>query len=157
MPKPEDDRSRPEPLPVRPPTLPPDFPDGPANPSSELQPPPSDPRPICGRDACSDSTRNIATQQARLRDRIEQVLEKHPELRDLTEEIALRQDMHVQVGKGARPPSRRLDAALFDTMKARSVSTNRSSTMAAPKNSGITHDSLVSRGSGVKGPRPIGD
>ncbi len=30
----------PEPPPVRPPTLPPDFPDIPQNPSSELQPPP---------------------------------------------------------------------------------------------------------------------
>jgi len=33
---------------------------------------------------------------ASLRDRIEQVLEKHPELRE-TEEIALIQDLHVQV------------------------------------------------------------
>jgi hypothetical protein len=40
MPKPDDDRPQPEPLPVRPPTLPPDFPDIPQNPSSELQPPP---------------------------------------------------------------------------------------------------------------------
>jgi len=40
MPKPYDDRSQPEPPPVRPPTLPPDFPDIPQNPSSELQPPP---------------------------------------------------------------------------------------------------------------------
>ena len=42
MPKPDDDRLQPEPVPVRPPTLPPDFPDIPQNPSSELQPP-SDP------------------------------------------------------------------------------------------------------------------
>jgi hypothetical protein len=40
MPKPDDDRRQPEPPPVRPPTLPPDFPDIPQNPSSELQPPP---------------------------------------------------------------------------------------------------------------------
>jgi hypothetical protein len=40
MPKPDDDRPQPEPLPVRPPTLPPDFPDIPQNPRSELQPPP---------------------------------------------------------------------------------------------------------------------
>jgi hypothetical protein len=33
-----------------------------------------------------------------LRDRIGQVLEEHPELRDVTESIALRQDLHVQVG-----------------------------------------------------------
>ncbi len=39
MPKPDDD-TQPEPPPVRPPTLPPDFPDIPQNPSSELQPPP---------------------------------------------------------------------------------------------------------------------
>jgi hypothetical protein len=35
---------------------------------------------------------------ARLRDKIDEVLEKHPELRDVTEPIALRQDLHVQVG-----------------------------------------------------------
>ena len=40
MPKPDHDRCQPEPPPVRPPTLPPDFPDIPQNPSSELQPPP---------------------------------------------------------------------------------------------------------------------
>jgi hypothetical protein len=40
MPKPDDDRHQPEPPPVRPPTLSPDFPDIPQNPSSELQPPP---------------------------------------------------------------------------------------------------------------------
>jgi hypothetical protein len=40
MPKSDDDRFQPEPPPVRPPTLPPDFPDIPQNPSSELQPPP---------------------------------------------------------------------------------------------------------------------
>jgi hypothetical protein len=37
MPKPDDDRPPP---PVSPPTLPPDFPDIPQNPYSELQPPP---------------------------------------------------------------------------------------------------------------------
>ena len=42
MRQPHDDRPQPEPLPVRPPTLPPDFPDIPQNPGSELQPP-SDP------------------------------------------------------------------------------------------------------------------
>ena len=40
MPKPDDNRPQPEPPPVRSPTLPPDFPDIPQNPSSELQPPP---------------------------------------------------------------------------------------------------------------------
>ena len=43
MPKPDDDRPQLEPSPVRPATLPPDFPDIPQNPSSELQPPPPDP------------------------------------------------------------------------------------------------------------------
>jgi hypothetical protein len=40
VPKPDDDTPQPEPPSVRPPTLPPDFPDIPQNPSSELQPPP---------------------------------------------------------------------------------------------------------------------
>jgi hypothetical protein len=35
---------------------------------------------------------------ARLRDRIGQVLEEHPELREVTDNIALRQDLHVRVG-----------------------------------------------------------
>lgn len=39
MPKPEDYSSLAAPAPVTPPTLPPDFPDIPQNPSSELQPP----------------------------------------------------------------------------------------------------------------------
>ena len=39
-PKPTDDRARPEPPAVSPPTLPPDFPEIPQNPYSELQPPP---------------------------------------------------------------------------------------------------------------------
>jgi hypothetical protein len=33
-----------------------------------------------------------------LRDRIRVVLEKHPELRERTEELALNQDLHVEVG-----------------------------------------------------------
>jgi hypothetical protein len=40
----------------------------------------------------------LRRKNARLRARIDQVLEKHPELRDVTEGIALRQDLHVQVG-----------------------------------------------------------
>jgi hypothetical protein len=35
---------------------------------------------------------------ATLRDKIKQVLEMHPELRDETEAIALTQDLHVEVG-----------------------------------------------------------
>ncbi len=40
----------------------------------------------------------LRRRNAGLRDKIGQLLEKHPELRDLTEGIALRQDLHVQVG-----------------------------------------------------------
>jgi hypothetical protein len=40
----------------------------------------------------------LRRKNARLHDRIGQVLEEHPELRDVTEGIALRQDLHVQVG-----------------------------------------------------------
>ncbi len=40
----------------------------------------------------------LRRQNARLRDQIAQVLEKDPELRDVTEGIALRQDLHVEVG-----------------------------------------------------------
>jgi hypothetical protein len=44
-------------------------------------------------------TRNdLRRKNARLRAQIAQVLEKDPELRDVTEDIALRQDLHVQVG-----------------------------------------------------------
>jgi hypothetical protein len=44
-------------------------------------------------------TRNdLRRKNARLRDQIAQVLEKDPALRDVTEDIALRQDLHVEVG-----------------------------------------------------------
>jgi hypothetical protein len=44
-------------------------------------------------------TRNdLRRKNARLRDQIAQVVEKDPELRDVTEGIALRQDLHVEVG-----------------------------------------------------------
>src|ERR1700677_1338696 len=39
---------------------------------------------------------DLRRKNAHLRDRIEQVLEKHPELRDVNEEVALRQDLHVR-------------------------------------------------------------
>jgi hypothetical protein len=39
---------------------------------------------------------DLRRKNARVRDKIHQVLEKHPELRDVTEEIALRQDLHVR-------------------------------------------------------------
>jgi len=35
---------------------------------------------------------------ARLRDRINEVLKKHPELRDLAEEVSLKQGRYTQVG-----------------------------------------------------------
>ena len=44
-------------------------------------------------------TRNdLRRKNACLRGQIAQVLEKYPELRDMTEGIALRQDLHVEVG-----------------------------------------------------------
>ena len=101
MPKPNDDIPEPEPPPVRPPILPPDFPDIPQNPSSELQPPPSPaatPDQFAGTVPAPMETETLRRENGRLRDKINEVLEKHPELRDVTEGIALRQDLHVQVG-----------------------------------------------------------
>jgi hypothetical protein len=44
-------------------------------------------------------TRNdLRRKNERLRDQIARVVEKDPELRDVTEGIALRQDLHVEVG-----------------------------------------------------------
>jgi hypothetical protein len=40
----------------------------------------------------------LRRKNAWLRDKIGQVLEEHPDLRDVTESISLRQDLHVQVG-----------------------------------------------------------
>jgi hypothetical protein len=44
------------------------------------------------------TSNDLRRKNARLRDQIAQVLEKDPELRDVTEGIALRQDLHVEVG-----------------------------------------------------------
>jgi hypothetical protein len=44
------------------------------------------------------TSEDLRRNNASLHDRIEQVLEMHPELRDVTEAIALRQDLHVEVG-----------------------------------------------------------
>jgi hypothetical protein len=101
MPKPDEDGPRPEPAPVRPPTLPPDFPDIPQNPSSELQPasdPSASPDKVASSAPAPAEPERLRRKNARLRDKIDQVLEKHPELRDVAEGIALRQDLHVQVG-----------------------------------------------------------
>jgi hypothetical protein len=47
----------------------------------------------------SAMTRNdLRRKNAHLRDQIAHVVEKDPELRDVTEGIALRQDLHVEVG-----------------------------------------------------------
>jgi hypothetical protein len=43
------------------------------------------------------TSNDLRRKNARLRDQIAQVLEKDPELRDVTEGIALRQDLHVEV------------------------------------------------------------
>jgi hypothetical protein len=108
MSKLDDTEARTEPPPVRPPTLPPDFPDIP-HPSSELQPPPdrsARPDKVAGAtpelpEPESPETmrrRELRHRNARLREKISAVLEQHPELRDATDEIALRQDLHVDVG-----------------------------------------------------------
>jgi hypothetical protein len=94
MPKPNDDIPQPEPPPVRPPILPPDFPDIPQNPSSELQPPPSraaTPDQFAGVAPAPAEPETLRRENGRLRDKINEVLEKHPELRDATDEIALTQ------------------------------------------------------------------
>jgi hypothetical protein len=44
------------------------------------------------------TSEDLRRKNAALHDRIEQVLEMHPELRDGTEAIALSQDLHVEVG-----------------------------------------------------------
>ena len=107
MPKPDDDIPQSEPPPVRPPTLPPDFPDIPQNPSSELQPPPD---PSATPDKVAGTTLQLPetpearakdesrSRNARLREKINSVLEQHPELRDATDEITLEQGLHVEVG-----------------------------------------------------------
>jgi hypothetical protein len=95
------------PPPVSPPPLPPDFPDIPQNPSSELQPPPN---PSATPDKFAGATLELPdtpearakgelrSRNARLREKINLVLEQHPELRDATDEIALTQGLHVEVG-----------------------------------------------------------
>ena len=96
------------PAPVRPPTLRPDFPDIPQNPSSELQPPPG---PSATSDVVAGTTiasgseapevrakDELRGRNARLREKINSVLEQHPELRDATEELALEQGLHVEAG-----------------------------------------------------------
>jgi hypothetical protein len=103
MPKPDEPAS----APVTPPTLPPDFPDIPQSPSSDLQPP-SDlsatPDQVAGTTVelpetpegmAKDELRN---RNARLREKINSILVRHSELRDATDELALQQGLHVEVG-----------------------------------------------------------
>ena len=100
---------KPEPPPVRPPILPPDFPDIPQNPNSELQPPPdpsATPNEVAGatpeapEPKTSDTTikGELRRMNACLRDKINSVLEQHPELRDATDEIALKQSTQTEIG-----------------------------------------------------------
>jgi hypothetical protein len=97
MPKPNDDI----PQPVRAPILPPDFPDIPQNPNSELQPPPdpsATPDKFAGATAAPAESETLRQENGCLRDKINEFLEKHPELRDAADEIALTQGLHVEVG-----------------------------------------------------------
>ena len=107
MPKP-DYGHQPESPPVRPPALPPDFPDIPQNPSSELQPPPDPsaiPDKVAGatpppaeRETLEAMIKDeLRRRNARLRQKINSVLEKHPEVRDATDEVAIKQGLQVQV------------------------------------------------------------
>ena len=41
---------------------------------------------------------DLRQKNARLRDKIREISDRHPELRDLSDEIALEQSMHVEVG-----------------------------------------------------------
>ncbi len=41
---------------------------------------------------------DLRQRNARLRDKIREIVERHPDLRDLSDEIALEQGMHVEVG-----------------------------------------------------------
>ena len=99
----------PAPPPVRPPTLPPDFPDIPQNPYSQLQPPPdpgATPDKVAGttpefpepktQEAMRKS--DLREKNARLRQKINSVFEQHSELRDVTDEIALKQGTQVRLG-----------------------------------------------------------
>ena len=121
-----DDRPRSEPPPASPPTLPPDFPDIPQNPYSELQPPPppgATPDEVAGvtpelpqREAREVIIKSeLRHKNARLREKINSVLEQHPELRDVTDEIALKQGTRVRVGT---PFPERIQANLQERARA---------------------------------------
>jgi hypothetical protein len=114
-PTPADDRTQAEPSPVRPPTLPPDFPDIPQNSYSELQPPPpagATPDEVAGTtpELSHPGTPEavikgeLRQKNARLRQKINSILERHPELRDVTDEIALKQGTRVRAGTSFLEP-----------------------------------------------------
>jgi hypothetical protein len=78
MPEPDDDKLQPEPPLVRPPTLPPDFPDIPQNPSSELQPPPrpsATPDKFAGATPAPAEPEALRRENGRLRDKINESYE----------------------------------------------------------------------------------
>jgi hypothetical protein len=113
------------PAPVRPPTLPPDFPDIPQNPSSDLQPahnPHATPDQVAGASPGSsssllseESAEALRGKNARLREKISGILEHHPELRDSIDQIAFHQDLHVQLGS---PFLERIQANLQERARA---------------------------------------
>ncbi len=126
MPKPNYGRPRSTP-PLRPPILAPDFPDIPQNPSSELQPPPD---PSAAADKVAGTTPELLQhletpeallndesrrKNARLRQKINSVLEQHPELRDATDEVALKQGTQV---RGGTPFLERIQANLQERARA---------------------------------------
>jgi hypothetical protein len=92
MPKFNNHWREPEPSPIRPPTLLPDpstAPDKVAGTASEL------PQPGTPEDAVKSELR---LKNARLRQRINSVLEQHPELRDVTDELAVKQGTRIRAG-----------------------------------------------------------
>ena len=122
--KPADDRPRPEPPSVSPPTLPPDFPVIPQNPS-ELQPPPdpgATPDKVAGTTPESPQPETqeamrksgLRYKNARLRQTINSVLEQHSELRDVTE-IAMKQGSPM---RGGTPFLERIQANLQERARA---------------------------------------
>jgi hypothetical protein len=108
-PKPADNRPSHEPAPVSPPTLPPDFPDIPQNSYSELQPPPpsgATPDKVAGvapelpQPETQEATvkSELRQKNARLRGTINSIIEQYPELRDVTDEMSLKQGLQARVG-----------------------------------------------------------
>ena len=57
----------------------------------------------------------LRQRNARLRDKIREIVERQPELRDLSDEIALEQGMHVEVGT---PFLERVNAKLQERARA---------------------------------------